>query len=363
MCILSPFLNKERALRFSQIPVNKREVFLLRKLSVLLTGVFLVVLVLSMVMSAQEVVIYTYDSFGQTLMEMMEEHMQKEYGAKVRFVLFEDTGAMYTRLVLEKDNPRADLVIGLDEVFVIDAKKDDLFQPYRPKDADKIRKELVFDEEFYMTPYDFGYITFNYDSKTLPNPPRTFADLAGEGLGRKIVIPNPMTSSPGQAFLLATIAYFGEDGYLEFWKELKKNILVMPSSWSIAYGIYTNGEAPIVLSYGTSPVYHLISESTERYQALVLDDVAWAQIEGAGIVKGSKNPELAKAALDYLLSIPMQEALPESQFMYPVRVDAKLPESFKIAAQASEILNPRLDLGDVHDKLDSWLRDWENVMR
>ena len=121
----------------------------------------------------------------------------------------------------------------------------------------------------------------------------------------------------------------------------------MPSSWSIAYGIYTNGEAPIVLSYGTSPVYHLISESTERYQALVLDDVAWAQIEGAGIVKGSKNPELAKAALDYLLSIPMQEALPESQFMYPVRVDAKLPESFKIAAQASEILNPRLDLGDV----------------
>jgi len=331
--------------------------------AVFISVLLIVVLLFSFVANGKELVIYSYDSFGQTLMEMMEQHFEKEYDSKVRFVLFEDTGAMYTRLVLEKDKPKADLVIGLDEVYVIDAKADDLFTAYRPKEADKIREELVFDEDFYMTPYDFGYITFNYDSQLLPNPPKTHKALADSSLGKKIIIPNPTTSSPGQAFLLSTIAYFGEDGYLDFWKELKKNILVMPSSWSIAYGIYSNGEAPIVLSYGTSPVFHLLDENTERYQALVLDGVAWAQIEGAAIVKGGKNHELAKAALDYLISVQMQEALTESQFMYPVRIDAKLPESFRIAAHVPEILNPRIDLKDVHDKLGTWIKDWENVMR
>lgn len=321
------------------------------------------VVLLSVFAQGSELVVYSYDSFGQTLMEMAEKHFAKEYNAKVRFVLFEDTGAMYSRLVMEKNKPVADIVIGLDEVYLIDAKKDDLFRAYKPKGFENIRKELVFDKDFYMVPFDYGYITFNYDSKLLPDAPLTHSDLLKPEFNKKIVIPNPMTSSPGQAFLLSTIAYFGEDKYLDFWKELKKNILVMPSSWSIAYGIYTNGEAPLVLSYGTSPVYHLVYDNTDRYKALVLDSVAWAQIEGAGILKNSKNPKLAEAFMDYLISIEMQEALTESQFMYPVRVDAKLPESFRIAADAKEILNPRIDIKKIHDNLDQWLKDWEKVMR
>ena len=310
-----------------------------------------------------ELVIYSYDSFGQTLMEMMEKHMAKEYNAKVKFVLFEDTGAMYTRLLMEKGKPVADMVIGLDEIYLIDAKKDDVFEAYKPKDADKIRPDLVFAKDFYMVPFDYGFITFNYDSKNLPKVPKTHQDLLKSEYAKKIVIPNPMTSSPGQAFLLSTIALFGEDNYLNYWQELKKNILVMPSSWSIAYGIYTNGEAPIVLSYGSSPVYHLVYDKTDRYQALVLDNTAWAQIEGAGIVKGTKNRTLARAAMDYLISVPLQEALTESQFMYPARNDAKLPESFAIAVKAPEILNSKLSLEKIYNNLDKWLKDWEKVMR
>ena len=330
---------------------------------VLFLALLIVIMLFSLTCQAKEVVIYSYDSFGQTLMEMMEKYMAEKYQAKVRFVLFEDTGAMYTRLLMEKKKPQADVVIGLDEVYLVDAKRDDLFRAYKPKAFAQIREELVFAKDFYLVPFDYGYITFNYDSELLPKPPKTYAELIKPEYNKKIVIPNPTTSSPGQAFLLSTIAYFGEDKYLDFWKELKKNILEMPSNWSLAYGIYTNGEAPLVLSYGTSPVYHLVYDKTERYQALVLDQVSWAQIEGAGIVKGAKNPELAEAVIDYLLSLELQEALTESQFMYPVRVDAKLPTSFRIAAQAKEILNRRLDLQEIHDKLEQWLKDWENVMR
>ena len=334
-----------------------------RSFSSLFVVMLVLVLLGSVCVNAKELVVYSYDSFGQKLMEMMEDYFAKEFNTKVRFVLFEDTGAMYSRLLIEKNKPVADVVIGLDEVYLVNVKADDLFTPYKPKAAAKIKDDLIFDPGFHMVPFDYGFVTFNYDSELLSTPPKTYSDLLKPEYAKKIVIPNPMTSSPGQAFLLSTVAYFGEDKYLDFWQELKNNILVMPSSWSIAYGIYTNGEAPLVLSYGTSPVYHLLYDKTERYQPLVLDNVAWAQIEGAGIVKGAKNLELAKAAIDYLLGLDMQEALPESQFMYPVRVDAKLPDSFSIAADTPELLNRRIELEKVQDNLEKWLNDWESVMR
>lgn len=169
-----------------------------------------------------------------------------------------------------------------------------------------------------------------------------------------------MTSSPGQVFLLTTIALYGEDGYLDYWRGLKKNLLTITPGWDEAYGIYTAGEAPLVLSYGTSPVYHLLYDKTERYQALVLDNSAYAQIEGMGIVKGTANLKEAQQLVEYLLSPEFQSLIPESQFMYPVTNDAKLPASFKIAAQAGRILN--LPQEKIAQNLDRWLSDWEKVI-
>jgi thiamine transport system substrate-binding protein len=294
------------------------------------------------------------------LIELVQNHFQKTLGVKVEFKSFSDTGPLFNQLIQEKQNPVADFVIGLDNNYLVKAVKYDLFQPYHPKVASKIKKELLFDPRYLLTPFDYGYIVFNYDREKLGRIPHTHKDLLDPYYKGKIIIENPQTSSPGQVFLLTTIALYGEKGYLNYWRVLKKNILTIAPGWDEAYGIYTNGEAPIVLSYGTSPVYHLIHEHTERYQPLVLDDAAYAQIEAMGIVKGTHNAKLAEALEEYVLDPEFQKMIPENQFMYPVRRDVPLPESFKIAAHAKKLLN--LPSEKVAKNLDVWLNQWEKVI-
>lgn len=304
--------------------------------------------------------VYTYSSFPVPLIEKIKNHFASEYHQVVNFKSFSDTGPLFNQLLQEKASPRADLVIGLDNNYAVKAKKANLFVAYRPKAAARIKKGLVFDSHFRMIPFDYGYITFNYNRETLKQVPKTYRDLLNPYYKGKIIIENPMTSSPGQVFLLTTVALYGEKGYLDYWKALRKNILTISPGWDEAYGMYTNGEAPIVLSYGTSPVYHLLNEKTEKYQALVLDGAAYAQIEAMGIVKGTRHLKEVKALADYILDPEFQTALPEQQFMYPVRTDVKLPASFRIAAKVDRILN--MPQAKVDAKLQRWLSQWEQAV-
>ena len=227
-------------------------------------------------------------------MEEIIKVLREEHDLTVDFKSFSDTGPLFNQLIQEKGKPYADVVIGLDNNYYLRAVREDLFQAYKPRGAQQIRKDLIFDPEFRLTPFDFGYVLFNYNSAELEQIPKTHQELTDPVYKGKIIIANPMTSSPGQVFLLTTIALFGEDGYLDYWRKLKDNILAITPGWDEAYGMYTMGEAPIVLSYGASPVFHLLYENTEQYKALVLDNSAYAQIEGVGIVKGAKNPDGAK---------------------------------------------------------------------
>ena len=304
--------------------------------------------------------VYTYSSFPTPLIEDIRDHFQKNFGVKVEFKSYSDTGPLFNQLIQEKQNPVADFVIGLDNNYLVKAVHDDLFQPYRPKAAAQIKPEFIFDRQFRLTPFDYGYIVFNYDREKLGRIPHSYKDLLDSYYKGKIIIENPQTSSPGQIFLLTTVALYGEKGYLDYWRALKKNLLTIAPGWDEAYGIYTNGEAPIVLSYGTSPVYHLLHDHTERYQALVLDGSAYAQIEGMGVVKGSPNSQSAKALADYILTPEFQSLIPENQYMYPARRDVTLPPSFRIAAQAKKILN--LPAEKVDHNLERWLNQWEKVI-
>jgi ABC transporter periplasmic binding protein, thiB subfamily len=310
--------------------------------------------------NAKHLTVYTYSSFPMPLIQAIQNHFQKQQDVKVEFKSFSDTGPLFNQLIQEKRNPAADFVIGLDNNYLVKANQYDLFQSYRPQTVAQIKPEIIFDRQFHLIPFDYGYIVFNYDSEKLKRVPLSYKDLLDPYYKGKIVIENPQTSSPGQVFLLTTVALYGERGFLDYWRALKKNILTVAPGWDEAYGIYTNGEAPIVLSYGTSPVYHLLHDHTERYQPLVLEGAAYAQIEGMGIVKGSKNVKLAQALAEYILTPELQNLIPENQYMYPARRDVKLPSSFRIAAKVKRLLNlpPKLVAG----KLDHWLDQWEKVM-
>ncbi|NLM37211.1 MAG: thiamine ABC transporter substrate-binding protein [Firmicutes bacterium] len=331
-----------------------------RNLLLVLVLVFSLVLTGCFGRASRPLTVYTYASFSPLLVERIVNHFQKEYGVQVEFRSFSDTGPLLTQLVQEKEKPQADVVIGLDNNYLPKALELGIFTPYKPQAADRIRSDLIFDASFYLTPFDYGYVVFNYDSERLEQVPTSHRDLLKPEYRGKIVVENPLTSSPGQVFLLTTIALFGEDGYLDFWRALKPNLLTITPGWDEAYGIFTSGEAPLVVSYGASPVYHLLAEETERYKALVLDGGAYAQIEGVGIVKGTPYLQNAQRLVDYILSPEIQALIPESQFMYPVRRDVELPASFRVAAQADRLLN--LPPDQVAANLERWLSAWEQVI-
>jgi len=309
----------------------------------------------------EELVIYTYDSFPETLETMIMEHFEGEYGVTPSLERFQDTGGLYNELWLERDNPRVDVVIGLDNTYVGRALEAELFEAYRPEGASALRENVIVDPEFRLTPFDWGHIVLNYDSEQLPDPPTSWEGLLDPRLRESIVLMNPATSSPGRNFLLLTIAVHGEDGYLEYWEQLKPNILTITSGWSDGYGLYTQGEASIVLSYETSPAYHIAYEDTERYRNLIIDDQGYAQIEVAGITNGTQNVVNARRLMDFLLTETFQNEVPLSQFMYPARESVVLPDAFEQVDKASDSVFIPVDRVDAN--YERWLEDWQEVMR
>ena len=310
---------------------------------------------------ASELVVYTYDAFGEVLEAAVTEHFRTSWDVPVRFERFSDTGAVYNQLYLERRRARADVVIGLDTTYLARIYEENLLEPYRPEGLVVVSESLIVDPEFRAVPFDYGGVVLNYDSEVLRDPPRTWEELLDPRLKDSIVVMNPATSSPGRNFLLLTVQQFGEEGYLEFWRRLKPNVLTVTGGWSEGYGLYTQGEAPIVLSYDTSPAYHREFENTDRYRTLVIEDVAYAQVEIAGIVRGAPNPLEAERCMDFIVSAQFQELIPLSQFMYPIHPDAPLPDSFAGVARAGKLVT--LDEAAVAVRIDRWISDWEAVMR
>lgn len=329
-----------------------------------------------------ELVVYSYDSLPGTLRRAIAEHFEEEYGVTVDVQRLGDTGGVYTQLFLERDDPQADAVIGLDSTFLPRLRRDRLLERYEPTELHLVRDELLVDSDFLAVPYDFGYITLNYDSEELSDPPEGWQDLLDPRFDGSIVMLNPGTSSPGRNFLLFTIAEFGDGtnrvpgrlatqtggrpegapaDYLEFWDRLLPNVLTVTGGWSDGYGLYTQGEAPIVVSYETSPAYHRHYEETDRYRAILPDGGAYLQVEIAGIVRGARNRLNAERLIDYILSEEFQELIALSQIMYPVHPAVELPDAFLAGPPVERTVTLDNDL--IAEHFSEWLEAWEDVMR
>ncbi len=311
--------------------------------------------------STDELIIYTYDAFPEGLEEVIVNHFQQEYAVSVTMERFQDTGGLFNEVMLTRGEGAADLVIGLDNTYIGRALEEDLFQPTEPAEIGAVREDLILDESNRLVPFDYGNIVLNYDSQALPDPPTTWEELLDPSLRESIILMNPATSSPGRNFLLLTIEQFGEDGYLDFWRELEPNILTITSGWSDGYGLYSQGEAPIVLSYETSPAYHIAFEDTDRYKNLILNGVGYAQIEVMGVLQDAPNAKNAHRAVDFILSPDFQSEIALNQFMYPVREDVELPDSFLQLDRPGE--TAFIDVSTVDENYETWLDEWEAVMR
>ncbi len=284
-------------------------------------------------------VIYAYDSFASEwgLGPLVLPAFEEATGIKVELVAAGDAGQALAKAIAEKSKPRADIILGIDNHLMAKALAAELLEAYKPKAAAAIPAGLVLDGQWRLTPYDWGSFAIIWDSETLAEPPASLEELTRPEYARSLILMDPRTSSPGYGFLAWTKAVYG-DSLADYWKRLKPSILTMSPGWDTGYGLFTAGEAPLVLSYTTSPAYHAEYETAGRYRALIFPEGHPIQIEGVGIVKGSKHREAARAFIDFVLSATFQEAVPLGNWMYPIIEDTPLPASFGYAPKPGKDL-------------------------
>ncbi|MDR2135259.1 MAG: thiamine ABC transporter substrate-binding protein [Treponema sp.] len=304
----------------------------------------------------REVVIWTYDSINSEWGPgpAAAKDFRERSGISVRWVSHGDAGELLARLLLEKEDARADIILGLDQNMASRALASGLLEAYKPAGAEGVRPELVIDPNWSLIPFDYSYFAFVYDSETLPRPPASLEELTGESYAGKIILMDPRSSSPGLGFFGWVRAVYGPL-WQDYWRRLSPSILTISDGWSGGYGLFTNGEAPLVLSYTTSPPYHLEYEETERYKAAIFDGGHPIQVELAGLLRAAKNKDNARAFLDYMLSPAFQALIPQGNWMYPV-IDIPLPDSFRIAPRSGKVLN-------AEPATEAELNEWTALMR
>ncbi len=300
--------------------------------------------------------VYTYASFvsdwgpGPLIEPAFEAHC----GCDLKFVGVEDGAALLGRLKLEGSRSSADVILGLDTSLVTEAQQTGLLEPHG-LNLDTIDFALSWSDPVFI-PYDFGYFGFVYDSEKLANPPTSLRALVNQPQGPRIIIQDPRTSTPGLGLLLWVRKIFGEND-MSAWAALSPRIVTVTKGWSEAYGLFLKGEAPMVLSYTTSPAYHRHVEQTDQYRVAMFEEGHYQQIEVAARLAHSAQPELAKDFLQFLLSDEVQAILPTSNWMLPaVHTEQALPEAFRDDELPRTSLS--FEPSEVSTERRHWIKRW-----
>ena len=279
--------------------------------------------------------VYTYDSFVSSWGPgpAIEAAFEAVCGCDLQFVGAGDGAALLARLRLEGDSTPADIVLGLDTNLTAAARATGLFAPHGIT-PEGLTLPVAWDDAEFL-PFDWGYFAFVHRAD-LADVPTSFEALAASDLS--IVIQDPRSSTPGLGLLMWVQAAYGT-GAAAIWEGLSDNIVTVTPGWSEAYGLFLEGEADMVLSYTTSPAYHLIAEEDAGFAAAPFDEGHYMQIEVAGMLVGSDQPELAKDFLDFMLSPEFQTVIPTTNWMYPAALDpSALPEGFETLIQPETTL-------------------------
>ena len=270
--------------------------------------------------------VLTYDSFAAEWGPgpAIEAGFEASCACDLQFVTAGDGAAVLARLKLEAGASDADVVLGLDTSLTENASKTNLFAPHGLTLAHDL--PVPFTDPLFV-PFDWGWFAFVYDNTKLATPPKSFRDLAASDL--KIVIEDPRSSTPGLGLVMWVKAVYGPES-AALWRDLSDNIVTVTPSWDQAYGLFLKGEADMVLSYTTSPAYHLIAEQDATKSAALFDEGHYMQVEVAGMLAASPHPDLARAFLTYLASDAAQAILPTTNWMYPAKTPPTgLPQGFE----------------------------------
>ena len=322
----------------------------------------------------RDVTLVTYSSFpaADTPLNDALAAFTDDTGIAVEVLVAGDTGTMVSKAVLSAGNPEGDVMFGIDNTFLSRAVDAEVFEPYEAEGIDAVPDELralVPDGE--ATPVDFGDVCINYDIAWFDerglDPPADLEALTDPAYRDLLVVQNPATSSPGLAFLMATIAEFGEDGWPDYWSRLRDNGVEVVDDWEPAYyerfSGASDGPKPLVVSYGTSPPAEVVfaDPPIDAPPTAVVDTTCFRQVEFAGVLRGTDAEDEARELVDFLLSEAFQAELPLNLFVYPANADVALPEVF--TEHATVPSDPAtLDPATITANREAWIDQWTNLV-
>ena len=307
---------------------------------------------------AEKLTIYTYDSFVSEWGPgpIVEKIFEDKYEIDLQFIAVDSAATLLNKIILEGENTKADLVLGLDMNLFNAAEKSELFVSHNLKNINnKLTLPLNWESDIFV-PYNYGYFAFVYNNKTLKNPPLSMEDLINKTDAR-IVIQDPRTSTPGLGLLTWMKALYGDSAQNK-WSQLNKKIISVTKGWTDAYyNFFMAGEADMVLSYSTSPAAHIMFEENYDISASTFKEGNYISVEFAGILNSSKNKQMANKFLDFMISDDFQKVIPGTNIMYPV-TDVEMPEAFN-KLEIPKLL--QLDPKDINDNKDAWINEWLNA--
>jgi len=316
--------------------------------------------------------VMTHDSFSISAEVLMD--FERANNAKVQFIKAGDAGTMLNKAILAKDSPLADVLYGVDNTFLSRALNEGIFEAYASPALADIPDDVRLDPENRAVPIDTGDVCLNVDRTYFTDNglklPSSLDDLTRPEYKGLLVVENPATSSTGLAFLLASVGAFGDPGYLDFWQRLVANDVLVVDGWETAYNSEFSGSAgrgsrPIVVSYGSSPVFEVVYAGTAVTEppttAIVADGTCFRQVEFAGILRGTSNRAMAEAWIDFMLSPRFQEDLPLQMYVFPVNRQAKLApvfQEFLAVPDRPVVVAP----AEIEAKRESWITAWREVV-
>ncbi len=307
---------------------------------------------------AEKLTVYTYDSFVSEWGPgpIVEKIFEDKYEIDLQFIAVDSAATLLNKIILEGENTKADLVLGLDMNLFNAAEKSELFVSHNLKNINnKLTLPLNWESDIFV-PYNYGYFAFVYNNKTLKNPPLSMEDLINKTDAR-IVIQDPRTSTPGLGLLTWMKALYGDSAQNK-WSQLNKKIISVTKGWTDAYyNFFMAGEADMVLSYSTSPAAHIMFEENYDISASTFKEGNYISVEFAGILNSSKNKQMANKFLDFMISDDFQKVIPGTNIMYPV-TDVEMPEAFN-KLEIPKLL--QLDPKDINDNKDAWINEWLNA--
>lgn len=308
--------------------------------------------------AANELTVYTYSSFNSDWGPgpQIKEAFEAECDCTLRFVSSDDGVSLLNRVRLEGMNTQADVILGIDDALMEEGRDLNLFQSHGVDlSGVPLDSALDWSDDMYV-PFDFGYFAFVYDTEQISEPASSLAELLESDAS--IIYQDPRTSTVGQGLMHWMQAVYGDD-VSAAWEALAQRTVTVTQGWTEAYGMFQEGEADYVLSYTTSPAYHMVDEDTDRYQAAAFDEGHVAQIEVAAMSAFTEQAELAEQFLSFIVSEQAQEILPVTNWMLPVRTDIELPDAFDQLVSPERIgYSP----AEIRDSRQEWIRTWRNAV-